>query len=377
MQVIPALKSGGVEIETLQIAQAIAAAGGRAIVAANLDGNDLQGTDQLPSDVTFINLPLDTKNPLRIANNTALLKKLIQKEKVDIVHARSRAPAWSAYKAAHSLRIPFVTTYHAAYNSRTVLKTFYNSVMARGDRVIAISRFIAEHLSQQYQERTWFDPTKLRVILRGIDVHYFDPATVTTERLGHLRNHWKIPSDMRLLLLPGRISKSKGHMTLIQALSVMKQANVMAVFVGSDQGHEAYREQLLREAEALDMEGRVKWFPPCPDLPAAYALADFILCPSLVPEGFGRLMAEAQAMKKPVIASQDGAASEVIEDGKTGWLFPSGDAHVLAQVLDKGLLMPQKRLDEMGVHGRKRAEAFFSKEHMNAQTIDVYKEFCG
>lgn len=373
---IPALKSGGVEIETLQIAQAITKAGGKAIIAANLDGNDLQGTDQLSSNVTFINLPLDTKNPLRIANNTSLLKKLIKKEKVDIVHARSRAPAWSAYKAARSLGIPFITTYHAAYSSQTVLKTFYNSVMARGDRVIAISRFIAEHLSQQYQERPWFDPAKLRVILRGIDVHYFDPAIIANERLVHLQKQWEIPSDMRFLLLPGRMSKSKGHMTLIQALSLMKQANVMAIFVGSDQGHEAYREYLFREANALDLEGRVKWFPPCPDLPAAYALADFILCPSLVPEGFGRLMAEAQAMKKPVIASSGGAASEVIEDGKTGWLFPSGDANALAEALDTALQMPKKQLNEMGNHGRKRAEAFFSKEYMNAQTIEVYKEFC-
>jgi glycosyltransferase involved in cell wall biosynthesis len=376
LQVIPALKSGGVEIETLQIAKAIAAAGGRALIAANLDGNDLQGTDQLPSEITFINLPLDTKNPLRIATNTALLKNLIQQENVDIVHARSRAPAWSAYKASRSLGIPFMTTYHAAYHSQTVLKTFYNSVMARGDRVIAISQFIADHLNQRYQERTWFDPEKVRVILRGIDVHYFDPSAVTNERIQHLRHQWEIPSDMRLLLLPGRISKSKGHMTLIQALSLMKETNVMAVFVGSDQGHEIYREQLLHEAAALDLEGRVRWFPPCPDLPAAYGLADFVVCPSLVPEGFGRLMAEAQAMKKPVIASNGGAASEVVDDGKTGWLIPAGDGVTLAQTLDHALRLPRERLETMGNRGRKRAEALFSQEHMNSMTIDVYRELC-
>lgn len=374
MQVIPALKSGGVEIETLEMAKAIVLAGGRALIAANIENNDSL-LSNAPSDVEFINLPLNSKNPFQIAKNTALLKELIQNEKVDILHARSRAPAWSAYKASRSLGIPFITTYHAAYSSKTVLKTFYNSVMARGDRVIAISQFIADHLTNKYKTYSWFDPSKIRLIQRGIDIHYFDPSTISQERLNHLREKWTIPPHMRLILLPGRLSRSKGHQVLIQALSLMKHTNVMVMFVGSIQGHESYHNQLMQEVSSLDLEGRIKWSPPCPDLAAAYALADAIVCPSLVPEGFGRVIAEAQAMKKPIIASNHGAAPEIIEPGITGWLTSPGDATTLAQTLDEVMQASQEDLDIMGDKGRERANLYFSKESMAAKTIDVYKEF--
>ena len=374
MQVIPAWGSGGVEIETLEMAKAIVAAGGRALIAAKIKSND-KPPSGIPSEIEFINLPLNTKNPFRILKNVTLLKELIQKEKVTILHARSRAPAWSAYKAARSLGVPFVTTYHAAYGSKSVLKTFYNSVMARGDRVIAISHFIQNHLIQKYQSYAWFDSSKIRLIQRGIDLDYFDPSAVSQKRLNHLSESWEIPPSMRLILLPGRISRSKGHRVVIHALSLMKQTNVMAIFVGSARGHESYRDRLLQEASTLDLEGRVKWFPPCPDIPAAYKLADVIVCPSLVPEGFGRLMAESQAMQKPIIASDCGASSEVIEQGTTGWLIPPNDPAALAQVLDEVLQLPQEQLDRMGEIGRERIKSYFSKESMTSKTIEVYKEF--
>lgn len=373
MQVIPSLGSGGVEIETIEIAKAIVAAGGRALIAATTENHE-DLLSHFPPEIQFINLSLNTKNPFQIAKNTTLLKELIQKESVSILHARSRAPAWSAYKATRSLGIPFVTTYHAAYSSKTVLKTFYNSVMARGDRVIAISSFIQDHLIKEYQSYAWFDSSKVRLIQRGIDLQYFDPSAISPERLNHLRKNWEIPSHMRLILLPGRISRSKGHRILIQALSLMNETNVIAVFVGSAQKHEGYRDQLLSEASTLDLGGRVKWFPPCPDIPAAYALADIIVCPSTVPEGFGRLMAEAQAMKKPIIASDYGAASEVIEAGITGWLVPPANPMALAQALDRALRLSQDRLKTMGTIGRKRVQSYFSKESMFSKTIDVYKE---
>lgn len=370
MQVIPAWGSGGVEIETLEIAKAIVSAGGRALIAAKVTNND-----EIPSEIKFINLPLNTKNPFQIARNTTLLKEIIQKEKVDILHARSRAPAWSAYKAAHSLKVPFITTYHAAYSSRTVLKTFYNSVMARGDRVIAISNFIQDHLIKKYQSCAWFDPSKVRLIQRGIDLHYFDPSAISQERVNHLRESWGIPPHMRLILLPGRISKSKGHRVVIHAFSLMKHGNVMAIFIGSAQGHESYRDQLLQEASTLDLAGRVKWFPPCPDIPAAYALADIIVCPSLLPEGFGRLMAEAQAMQKPIIASDHGAACEIIEPGITGCLIPPNDPAALAQALDETLLLSPDLLVKRGKIAREHIKSYFSKESMFSKTVAVYNEF--
>lgn len=374
LQVIPAWGSGGVEIETLEMAKAIVAAGGRALIAAKIESHN-KPPSGIPSEIKFIDLPLNRKNPFQIAKNTTLLKELIQKEKVDILHARSRAPAWSAYKAARSLGIPFITTYHAAYGSKTVLKTFYNSVMARGDCVIAISRFIQDHLTKKYHSCSWFDFSKIRLIQRGIDLNYFDPIAISPERLNHLKESWDIPSHMRLILLPGRISRSKGHMVVIHALSLMKDTNLMAIFVGSAQGHESYRDWLLQQASHLDLEGRVRWFPPCPDIPAAYKLADIVVCPSLVPEGFGRLMAESQAMQKPIIASDCGAASEVIEQGTTGWLVPPNDAAALAQVLDEVLQLSQEKLDSMGALGRERIKSYFSKEGMNSKTIDVYNEF--
>lgn len=371
MQVIPALKSGGVEIEALEIAKAIALAGGRSLIASHVKKIP---EELLTEGIEFKNLPLNTKNPFQIAKNTRLLKKLILKEKVDIVHVRSRAPGWSAYKAARSLGVPFMTTYHAAYHSKTIFKAFYNSVMARGDRVIAISHFIQDHLIKKYKKYSWFDLSKIRLISRGIDVHLFDPSTISKERAQQLRENWIISSTTRILLLPGRITRTKGQDLLINALSLMKHTDVTAILVGSAEGHESYRDNLLHYAASLGLQDRVKWMPPYSDIPVAYQLADVIVCPSLVPEGFGRIMAEAQAMKKPIIASDHGAASEVIEEGVTGWLIPSGNAEALAQALDDALDLPQKELDKMGEKGRDRVKAFFSKDMMFSKTIAVYKE---
>lgn len=371
LQVLPRLGVGGVEIGTLVIAEAIVKAGGRALIASNMNNISI---DNLPVGVEFKNLPLDTKNPFYISKNARLLKKLIQKENVDIVHVRSRAPAWSAYKAARSASVPFVTTYHAAYHSQTVFKTFYNSVMAKGDRVIAISQFISDHIIEKYQSYSWFDPSKIRLIQRGVDLHYFDPSSITKERVHHVRENWDIPPDMRLLLLPGRMSRNKGQELMINALSLMKHANVMLVFVGSAQGHESFRDDLLRYTTTLDLEGRVKWMPPCSDLPAAYQLADVIVCPSLVPEGFGRIMAEAQAMKKPIVSSDHGAAREVIEHGITGWRTSPHDANALAKALDDALDLPSAELHAMGEKGRERVQDQFSKEAMCFKTIETYKE---
>ena len=372
LQVIPALGSGGVEIETLEMAKAIVLAGGQALIAAAIP-SDAKLLTEIPDEIKIIDLPLNTKNPIQLVKNVTILKKLIQNEKVTLLHARSRAPAWSAYIATRSLGIPFVTTYHAAYGSKTILKTFYNSVMARGDRVIAISNFIQSHLIKKYHSYSWFNPSKVRLVERGIDLHYFDPSTISQERVTDLRENWKIPPHMRLILLPGRISRSKGHRILIHALSLIKQRNVMAVFVGSANGHESFRDQLSQEASSLGLEGRVKWFPPCSDISAAYKLADIIVCPSLAPEGFGRLMAEALAMEKPIIASNHGAAPEIIEAG-TGCLIPPNDAAALAQALNEKLQLSQEQLDERGHIGRERIKSCFSKEHMAAKEIEVYKE---
>jgi glycosyltransferase involved in cell wall biosynthesis len=383
LQVIPALESGGVEIETIEIANAIIAAGGKALIASR---PGKLANNPLTRGIELKNLPLDTKNPFQIYKNTKLLKDLILKEKVDIVHVRSRAPAWSVYKAARDLNVPFVTTYHAAYSSKTIFKSSYNSIMAKGDRVIAISQFILDHLTEKYSKKAWFDPSKIRLIHRGVDFHYFDPSSISPQDVQQLREKWGISPDTRVLLLPGRISRTKGQDLLIKALSLMKHVDVTTVFVGSAQGHESYRDSLLHLASSLGLKDRVKWMPPCSDIAVAYQVADMIVCPSLVPEGFGRLMTEAQAMKKPIIASDHGAAREVIADRGTGWLTPPGDARALAHAIDYAFNLPQKSIDEMGTKGRARVEAYFSKEAMSSKTIALYQElldekhamaFCG
>ena len=371
MQVIPALESGGVEVGTLQIAEAIVKAGGRSIIAAK-EGSMAKGLRK--KGIQFIELPLQTKNPFQISKNVNLLKQLIKKEKVDILHVRSRAPAWSAYKAAHISGIPFVTTYHAAYRSQTVIKTFYNSIMARGDRVIAISQFIADHINQKYKARSWFNPEKVCLIHRGIDFQFFDPKTISKENLEYLRKSWSVPRDAKILLLPGRVCKKKGQDVLIKALSLMKATNVYVFFIGSAKNHERYLKKLLNYANSLDLEGRVQWLPPIQDLPIAYQLADVIVCPSIAPEGFGRLMAEAQAMGKPIITSDHGAAREIVLEGETGWFTSPGDATTLASILDEVLSIHPEKLDKMGKKARAHIEENFSNDAMCKKTLGVYQE---
>jgi len=367
LQVIPALGSGGVEIETLIIAKAIAEAGGRSLIVSGTEKNNQDG-------IEFIKLPLATKNPLQLFKNVALLKELIHKENVSLVHARSRAPAWSAYRATRNLNVPFITTYHAAYPSKSTFKTFYNSVMARGDRVIAISHFIKQHLLEAYKDFSWFDPSKIHLVERGVDLNYFDPETVSETQLNSLRKMWNISPKTRVLLLPGRISRKKGQDVLIKALFLMKHRKVTVVFLGSAGGHQGYRDTLLQQITTLNLKERVKWIDPFPDLPTAYKLADIILCPSLAPEGFGRVMAEAQAMKKPIVASDHGAACELIEEGVTGLRTPPGDPEALALALDTLLDVSPTRLQAMGEKGRARANAYYSEKDMKSKTIELYKE---
>lgn len=371
MQVIPALKNGGVEIETIEIGKAILSAGGRALIAS--DSGDMVKEAE-SQGIELKNMPLRTKNPFRISKNANLLKDIIKQEKVDIVHARSRAPAWSAYKASRALGVPFITTYHAAHSSKTVFKTFYNSVMARGDRVIAISQFIFNHLVQNYQKYSWFDPSKLRLIPRGIDVAYFDPTSCSPQKVQALRKKWGISPSTRILLLPGRTARTKGQDLLMKALPLMKHKDVMIVFMGSAQGHEAYQEALVKLAISLGIEDRVKWIPPFSDLPLAYHLADIVVCPSLVPEGFGRVIVEAQAMQKPVIASNHGAAPEVMKAGVSGWLVPPRDEEALVQALDQALDLPQDHLDRMGQEGRAHVIASFTEDLMFSKTMALYEE---
>ncbi len=372
LQVLPALGQGGVERGTLEVAEAIIAAGGRALVASDTGAN-VERLTRLGGQ--HIAMSLASKNPLTIRANAAKLAALIQRENVSLIHARSRAPAWSAKMAAERTGIPFVTTFHAAYTENGPLKRRYNSVMASGDRVIAISHFIAKLIRQRYG----LLPGRLRVIHRGVDLNAFNPEAVCAGRLAALREQWGIARDARIVLLPARLTRLKGHAVLIGAMAnllrVRHLPDLVCVLVGADDGREAYREELQRLVRERGLEPqRVVFASHCDDVPAAMALADVVISASTEPEGFGRTLAEAAAMGKPVIATAHGAAPEVLVDGETGWLVPPGKPGPLADALGKVFGLSPKERQELAVKAMHRARNMFSKQNMCERTLEVYGE---
>ena len=354
LQVLPALDAGGVERGTLEIAEAIARAGFRPLVASA--GGRLAA--QLGE--AHRRLPLATKNPLAIWRNAAALAELARAEGVALIHARSRAPAWSALWAARRLGLPFVTTYHAAYNEGFPGKRAYNAVMARGDRVIAISRFVAEHLMARHGT----DPARLRVIPRGVDPARFDPASVTPARVAALRAAWQVPDGAPLLLLPARLTRWKGGPVVVEALARLPGA--VAVLLGD--GRPAFIAELRAQAAALGVADRLRLPGHVGDMPAALLAADVVLHASTEPEGFGRSVIEAQAMARPVIASDLGGPRETVRHGATGWLVPPGDPAALAAMVGQVLAMDSTAIGAAARAGVPTLRA------MQDATLDVYRE---
>ncbi len=367
MQVLPALVTGGVERGTLDVAAAIVQAGGTALVASS-GGPMVRELERLGAQ--HVTLPLDRKTPWAIARNRRALVELIEANDVDIVHARSRAPAWSALGAARRTGRAFVTTFHGTYNFRSPMKRWYNSIMARGDRVIAISEFIGQHVLDNYAA----DPARLRVIPRGIDVAAFDPARVTAERLAQLAAAWRLPDGAPVVMLPGRLARWKGHAVLIKAMHRLARADAVCVLVGGDAGRDGYRRELEWLARSLGVSGRLRLVGDCRDMPAAYMLADVVVSASTDPEAFGRVSVEASAMGRPVVASDHGGSRETIRPGETGWLVPPGDAAALAQALEAALGLPTAERLALGARARAFVAQRFSKARMCAATLDVYAE---
>ncbi len=370
LQVLPALGGGGVERGTVEIAAAIARAGGRPLVASA--GGMLSAAVERAGARNFL-MPLATKNPRRIWANAGLLERLIRAENVDIVHARSRAPAWSAAIAARRTGARFVTTYHGAYNENIWFKRRYNAVMAGGDRVIAISRFIAALIESRHRT----DPAKIRIIHRGVDPAIFDPETVTPPRIMRLSRAWRLEDGQPVVLLPGRITRWKGQGVLIDALARMANQDVCAVLVGDDQGRSKYVAELSAQAAALGVANRVRIVGHCDDMPAALRLADVVVNCSTDPEAFGRVVIEAQSMAAPVIATDHGGAVETIEHDVTGWRVTPGDAGELAAGLDYVLGLSDSARAEIGMAARASVIANYTVARMQAATLDVYRELLG
>ena len=368
LQVLPAMTAaGGVERGTVEIAAAIVGAGGRALVAS-AGGSMTHDLKRVGAE--HFTLPVQSKNPLVMRANIDRLVDLIRVQKVDIVHARSRAPAWSAFFAAKRTGAHFVTTFHGTYSTGNWFKRRYNAVMTRGARVIAISNFIAGHIRQIYG----IPVTRIRVVHRGVDLSRFDAGQVSAERVVALANKWRLTDGLPVVMLPGRLTRWKGQTVFIKAVAKLGRRDIRCLLVGSDQGRTGYRQELEALVEAHGLNEIVRIVDHCDDMPAAYMLTDVVVSASTDPEAFGRVVPEAQALGRPVIASDHGGARETVIVGETGWLTPPGDVDALAATLGHVLDLKspaRERLAEKAVaHVRKE----FSREAMCTRTLDVYNE---
>ncbi len=371
LQVIPELETGGAEQSTIDVAQAVVRAGGTALVATR--GGRMVA--RLEADGgRLAQMPVQTKNPLVMLGNAARLVALIRQEKVSVVHARSRAPAFSALWAAKSTGTPFVATYHGVYKAQSGLKRWYNAIMTRGDLVIANSDYTRAHILAEHR----VDPARLVTIPRGIDLDRFDPTFVTPNRIDALRSAWGLnPNDHRTqILLAGRVTRIKGHLMIVEAarrLAAQGRRDFQILFAGDHQGRTGYAAEVQAAIDAADLGDAVKLVGHCDDMPAAYLLAALAILPTIVPESFGRAAVEPQAMGRPVIASNHGGVTETVLDGVTGWLAPVDDAEAWAEILARAIdAGPRKRL-EMGEVGQKRARQLYSADAMCAQTLAAYE----
>jgi glycosyltransferase involved in cell wall biosynthesis len=362
LQVLPSLESGGVERGTVEMTQAIVRAGGTAYVAS-AGGRMVPHVERAGG--RHVVLPLMTKDPVSIWLNSFPLARLIRNQKISLVHARSRAPAWSALAAARRTNTPFVTTWHGVYSEDVPGKRLYNSVMARGERVIAISQFVAKRLLA-----LGVPESRIRLIPRGVDASIFDPNLVTGDRVHRLAQAWRLPEGARVIMLPGRLTRWKGGETLLSAMAMMQRQDTVGVFVGDG----SFGPTLEARAAALGLSNRLRLGGQCDDMPAALMLADVVVCPSQKPEPFGRTVIEAQAMGKPVIAADHGGAAETIMDGDTGWRVAPGDAQALAEVIAFALNLPASSRDTLGAMARASVLENYTTTAMQNATLAVYRE---
>ena len=374
LQIIPALDTGGAERTVIDVAEALTMAGGKAMVAS--EGGRLEG-ELAAVGGALVHLPAAAKNPFTLLVNARRLEKLMAERHIQLVHARSRAPAWSALIAARRAGIPFVTTYHGIYKQKTALKSWYNGVMARGDIVIANSHYTAGIV----RARHGTEEARLRVIHRGVDLARFAPDAVPAERIAELRARWGVDANARLVVLAARLTRWKGQHVAIGAAALLKDRpefnDVVFVLAGDDQGRAGYREELTSRIAQLGLRARVKLTGHCDDMPAAFLAASLALVPSVEAEAFGRISAEAQAMGCPVIVSNLGALPETIVEGgadrvATGWVFPAGEEAALADRIAMALSLPPETRAAIGRAAREHVIAHFSKSVLQRETLAVY-----
>ena len=370
LQVIPDLAAGGAERTTVEMAEAIKGAGGRALVASS-GGRLEEALERAGGELIRLNAA--SKNPLIIRKNTRLIEGLIAEHGIDLIHARSRAPGWSAYVAAQRTQTPFVTTYHGAFSGRTGLKKRYNSVMARGDLVIANSEWTAAHVMEVHET----PPEKIVTIPRGVDLHAFDPQNVSESRMDDVRAAWGVSDgDQRVqLMLPGRLTSWKGQAVAIDAVGALdsnERAMMHLILTGDAQGRDKYVTELEDKIIAHKLGGTVTIAGHTSDMPAAYALSDIVLAPSTRPEAFGRVAAEASAMAKPVIVADHGGQRETVIEGETGTRAEPGSVTALTACIRTLIHLRPEARDAMGRAGQAYIRENFSKKQLQTATLNVY-----
>jgi glycosyltransferase involved in cell wall biosynthesis len=371
LQVTPELNAGGVERTTLEIAEAISRAGGLALIAS------AGGRHEPALEATGgerIRLPAHSKNPVTVLANAFKLAAIVRARKVDIVHARSRAPAWSALIAARLTGTPFVTTFHGIYNVLSPFKRFYNSIMARGDAIIANSQYTREHILTHYNVM----PERITAIPRGVDLDVFDRNKVALADIATLRASWGLAEDDNrcVVLAPARLTRWKGQMILIEAIKLIEARRpgvVKVVIAGDDQGRRAYADEMLAEIKAAGLQEVVAVVGHLRQMPLAFAASDMAVFPVIEPEAFGRGAVEAQAMGVPVIASNLGGYTETVVEGQSGFLVPAGAAGPLCGAIERMIDAGAERRAEMGRCGRDRARAAYSKTALQTATLAVYR----
>ena len=375
LQVIPELEAGGAERTAVDVAEGLADVGARSLVAT--EGGRLVGELQAKGGV-WIPFPASTKNPFAMALNVRRLARICHREKVELIHARSRAPAWVGLGAAQALGLPFVTTFHGSYAGRSSIKILYNSVMARGDAIIANSHYTADLIRSLYPQAA----ERIRVIHRGTDFGAFSPAAVAAERVDDLRRAWGVSPHERVVLLAARLTGWKGQKMLVEAAARLRDgglSDVTFVLAGDPQGRDGYVKELDALIAARTLKGVVRRVGHCTDMPAAFVAASVVTVPSTEPEAFGRSAVEAQAMGTPVVVSDLGAVPETVlsppdvpPQERTGWRIPPGDPDALARAIGEALSFGATAKAALSARARAHVESHFSLERMVGSTLDVY-----
>ncbi len=380
LQIIPELEAGGAERTAVDIAAGLTEVGARALVAT--EGGRLVAELQAKGGI-WLPFPAAAKNPVSMLLNVRTFALLCKRERVDLVHARSRAPAWVALAATRALKLPFVTTYHGSYNARSTVKNLYNSVMARSDVVIANSGYTADLIRARHP----FARDRIRVVHRGTDFSAFAPSAVSPERISALRSAWGVEPHQRIVLLPGRLTGWKGQKVLIEAARQLRDAgdeDTAFILAGDAQGRDGYVRELDDAIARAKLEGRVRRVGHCSDMPAAFLAAAVVAVPSTEPEAFGRVAVEAQAMGTPVVVSNLGAVPETVlappqvaPQERSGWHIPPDDAAALAEALREALALRPSARDALARRARLHVERHFSLASMVNDTLDVYCALLG